>query len=119
MKTHAMIAIGLLMLAGTAMAGTQKPAGQAAPAEATPAGATQVASADADSQTHDTEIRCKRMTVTGSRLGKRVCHTGEEWAQMERSADDLMRDIQASPMPFVDGQSKTGAQPPQSTFDPP
>lgn len=42
------------------------------------------------------KVRCKRMVVTGSRLGKSVCHTEEEWAAMERAAKEAMRDYDAN-----------------------
>lgn len=103
MKSEAMLVTGLLLFAGAAMAGTQ-PGGQTAatPPVAAPmqAAAAEAASSD-ESQTRDTTIRCERMVITGSRVGKKVCHTEAEWAAMDRSADELMRDIGRSGIPYV------------------
>lgn len=46
-------------------------------------------------------IRCERMKVTGSRLGGKVCHTEAEWALINQRADELMHDIERTPIGFI------------------
>jgi hypothetical protein len=97
MKRTAILMTALLMPFGSvlAMSPPQEPAAASAAAvaeEAAPA-------VDPD------KMRCKRIPVTGSRNGKNVCHTEREWAAMENSAQEFMRDIEGQPRrdPRYDG----------------
>ena len=62
----------------------------AAPAEAAPV-------SDSKAAKDPNKIRCKYMPVTGSRMGRKVCHTVAEWEQMEKAAQEYMREINRQP----------------------
>ena len=53
------------------------------------------------------------MPVTGSRVGKTVCHTNAEWAAMEKGAKQFLQDVSGTPTgsPFGEGR---GIQTPTS-----
>lgn len=42
--------------------------------------------------------RCKRSAAIGSRLGKTVCHTEEEWALIEQNAKEFARTMGNTPV---------------------
>lgn len=91
----------LLCLAGTMAASAEEvPPTQTQAVSEVPASAGDAAGPAKDRKTADAdksdEVRCKRVVVTGSRLGKSVCHTEEEWAAMERAAKEAMRDYDAN-----------------------
>jgi hypothetical protein len=100
MKHTAILMTALLMPFGSvlAMSPPQEPA--AAPTAA-------VVEEAAEPAVDPDKMRCKRMPVTGSRNGKNVCHTEREWAAMENSAQEFMRDIEGQPRrdPRYDGNS--------------
>lgn len=104
MKTETMVLTGLMMLAGAGtLAGCVSTTGQAATG-ATPG---QTVADEAGQSEDGDKIRCKRMAITGSRNGKKVCHTEAQWAAMERAADTMMNDIQSGMTPFEDGKTKS------------
>ncbi|MCB1606255.1 MAG: hypothetical protein KDI71_04675 [Xanthomonadales bacterium] len=43
---------------------------------------------------HDT-IVCKRMATSGSRLGRKVCHSRAEWRAMRENGREVTRSVQA------------------------
>lgn len=49
------------------------------------------------------EIICKRADTTGTRLHNRRCHSRYDWARMSGSAREIMRDINANPLPCGSG----------------
>lgn len=63
------------------------------------AGAKQVpvSTESEDADDDDGKMRCKSLPVLGSRVGKRVCRTEEQWAAAERGAKEFMRDIEGTP----------------------
>lgn len=107
MKTETMLLAGIVMFAGT-VAGCVSTSGQATAGAAAATSENAVAVAGTGQPEDADKMRCKRMVITGSRNGKKVCHTESEWAAMDRAADTLMHDIQSEPMPYIDGQSGTG-----------
>lgn len=93
MKIKALMAGALVFAAGNLMAQVQPSADTAKP-EATPV--------TGEAKDPD-KIRCERMSVTGSRLGGKVCHTEAEWALIDKRADELMHDIERVPVGFIEG----------------
>lgn len=87
---------------------------------------TALARAKAESQHADArnKIVCKRLEITGSRMGRKVCHTQTEWTAMEDGADIFLRDMQSRggmrPLQ-LDGQGRTQGITPEagSAFDSP
>lgn len=63
-----------------------------------------VADATSEAKTGD-DLRCEYRPVLGSRVGKRLCYTEEEWALMEKRADDTMKyfDEQTRRTPYEEG----------------
>lgn len=98
MKMTLMMAGVLLVAAGcmttdtTGSTAMQPVAG--APAIASAPGATSEASVAEGTG----DVRCKHMPVMGSRVGKRVCRTEEEWAALEKQAKEIMSDLEANPL---------------------
>lgn len=95
MKMMIMMAGMLMVAAGCA---TTDPAQTAAAAPAVGAQTPTLAASDAKDPD---KIRCERMKVTGSRLGGKVCHTEAEWALIDQRADELMHDIERTPIGFI------------------
>lgn len=87
----------LALGAGLVLAGCQT-TGQNAGAQSASLAAD--SSAAAESADPGDKVRCKYMPVTGSRMGRKVCHTEREWKAMEDSARETMRDIQSNPNAF-------------------
>ena len=54
----------------------------------------------APAQESPDDIICRNQRVTGSLRMRRVCHPRWEWAQMEVSATETMRDINSIPVPI-------------------
>lgn len=108
--------------ASVALAQTQEspPASEPAHAPAS-AEATALAAAKADSQEADerNKIVCKHMPLTGSRMGRKVCHSKAQWAAMESGADEFMRDIQSGTTPLDANGAAAGSQQSSSVFSPP
>ncbi|WP_147652517.1 hypothetical protein [Vulcaniibacterium gelatinicum] len=105
MKPNLMPVAGLLLAAGAASAASQPPApGRPAGGSVVPA-VTQAPGEETTQEDGD-KVRCKRMATTGSRVGKMVCHTEEEWAAMRQGARQFLRDIDAAggPAPFGEGK---------------
>lgn len=102
MKITVMMAGALLAVAGCA---TTDPADQAAtPAAVAPTSAsTPAVASDATAAKNTGDLRCKHMPVLGSRVGKRVCHTEEEWAAIEKQAKEIMSDLEANPLGRQEG----------------
>lgn len=104
MRTTAMVLAALLLPGGSALAQPQDPAA-AEPSPAATSKETAKPAVDPD------KVRCKRMPVTGSRNGKSVCHTEREWAAMDNSAQEFMRDLEGQPRRdprFDEGGSNRG-----------
>ena len=55
------------------------------------ADSAQVASAPAAKQ----KIECRTQEVTGSRVGKRICATPEQWAQADQAAAEAVRQMRS------------------------
>lgn len=55
------------------------------------------------------KMRCKRMAAIGSRLGKRVCHTEEEWTAIEQGAKEFSRNMGNAPQAMNEGNIYNGA----------
>ncbi len=90
MKASLTIAGVLLVLAAGSHAQT------AAQAEPAPAAAGTAATAEND----DPERKvCKYVVQTGSRMGRKICHSKAYWDEMERAARDKMREIDSQPIP--------------------
>lgn len=123
----------LLLIAGFVLAHAYATVAVAQPQESRPAPgqaqapasaeATALASAKAESQAADdlNKIVCKYMPLTGSRMGRKVCHTQAEWTAMEGGADTFMRDMQArgGMNPLDSNGAAGGGQQSSSVFDPP
>lgn len=62
-------------------------------------GSGEAATAAAAEESPD-DIICRNQRVTGSLRMRRVCHARWEWAQMEASATETMRDINSIPVPI-------------------
>jgi hypothetical protein len=64
---------------------------------AEPAKSTETAkNKDKDSYDPD-ELRCKRITKTGSRIKTRVCATNREWEESEKRAQESTEKMQKRP----------------------
>lgn len=87
MKMVAMMAGTLMVIAGCATTNQAQPV-----ADATISNPLAAANAPAVAQNTDT-VRCQRMAITGSRVGKSVCHTEEQWAAIKKQAEEVMEDI--------------------------
>jgi hypothetical protein len=101
------IALAALALAACAAAGPAPEADEAAVAQAgAPAVAEAVLDGGAEAATaaaaeeSPNDIICRNQRVTGSLRMRRVCHARWEWAQMEVSATETMRDINSIPVPI-------------------
>lgn len=46
---------------------------------------------------------CKYVVQTGSRMGRKICHSKAYWDEMERAAKDKMREIDSQPIPVKSG----------------
>jgi len=57
-----------------------------------------VATADADSDDANRRV-CKYVVQTGSRMGRKICHSKAHWDEMERAARDKMREIDSQAIP--------------------
>lgn len=62
---------------------------QSLPSPPPPAATSQASPSEAHQK-----VRCKKMTVTGSRMTQTVCHTEEDWNAMQNGARTFMRDIE-------------------------
>jgi hypothetical protein len=71
------------------------PAVAQAPLDGGPEAATAAAAEESPN-----DIICRNQRVTGSLRMRRVCHARWEWAQMEVSATETMRDINSIPVPI-------------------
>ncbi|HEY9234723.1 MULTISPECIES: hypothetical protein [Phenylobacterium] len=69
------------LLASVALFAAGEPIAQAAP-QSTPAAAPAAAKPQKE------KMVCKEEPVTGSRFGKRVCHTESEWRQLRQDAQN-------------------------------
>ena len=59
-----------------------------------------VATATADADGDDANRRvCKYVVQTGSRMGRKICHSKAYWDEMERAARDKMREIDSQAIP--------------------
>jgi len=79
----------MLTILGSALVLIMTPQGEAA------AKASQPMSAD--------DVVCKRITVRGSNIKKRICATAEDWERQARASRELTREFQRS-----DGSAKAG-----------
>jgi len=68
-----------------------QPAGAIVAPSGAPASAPASAPAKVGESNDDDKVVCKSLDVTGSRFKTRVCHTKQQWAQIEKdSRDELM-----------------------------
>lgn len=101
------------------------PSSEQAPRSAvSPAPQTALAQAKAESRQADArnKIVCKHLQLTGSRMGRKVCHSQAEWTAMEGGADIFLRDMQSrGGMRPMNGTGSASGITPQaeSAFDPP
>lgn len=78
-----------------AAAGEPAPAPQeTSPAPVTEPAAPAAAPADTQERSDRHRRRCRVQTVTGSRLGARVCLSPAEEEELERAAEEMLNDIQ-------------------------
>ena len=95
-----LVAMALAACAGPGQGSGEPAAGPAAePAASSPGDAVSTSVAQADNAESLDEVVCRREQVTGSRLVTSVCKTRREWARLADEANELMRDVQASPIP--------------------
>lgn len=93
---------GLLLLSACATATSEQAATGAAPSGQT----AQAGGGGADNADDGKpKMRCVTERVTGSRFGRRICHTDTEWERMRDASQEGMREIQRMP---VDGPEKAG-----------
>lgn len=104
MKVSIVCSFVLLLATGAVSAGAAAQDPQAASAQPS-AGADGSAGKVLEGVKDPDEVRCKRMPVTGSRVGKMICHTNAEWAAMEKGAKQFMQDVTGTPTgsPFGEG----------------
>ena len=102
-KTALILLLALPVVALPAAAGVlaqSAAASSAPPAEevrADPGADAKVAAADPN------ERICKNMQVTGSRFGRKVCHTREQWDVIDGRTRDAMRDLESTPHGWNEG----------------
>ena len=83
-----------LMAAALATADAPEAPQSAAPATPAPPAAAAPPAEKAKKNPMD-EVVCKRLEITGSRLGpKQVCRTRRAWEEMTRDSQENIRDIQ-------------------------
>jgi hypothetical protein len=76
-------------LAATAAAGSPAPGASGDPAS------TASMAAPSQTATADDKVTCRTVIVTGSRLGgKRLCHTQEQWRELQRDNQKTISDMQ-------------------------
>lgn len=99
MKTMAMMAGTLMVIAGCATTDPVQPAANAATANVPIAGSEAREAKVAD------DLRCEYRPIIGSRVGKKLCYSEEEWALMESRADEVMKyiDDQTRSSPYSEG----------------
>lgn len=82
----------LMVVAGCATTDPVQPTADAAPSNVPAVSDMPIVASEAGASDRDA-IRCKRMVVTGSRVGKSVCHTEEQWAAIKKQSEELVNDI--------------------------
>lgn len=70
---------------------------------------TSASSDTGDFQTADgTKVECRRIKEMGTRLGKRVCMEKQEWAEVDRAAEEAAEDFMGSNRGAGEGASSPG-----------
>lgn len=93
MKITIMMAGTLMVVAGCATTDPVESAADTAASNVTAVSNESAVASKAKGANDRDTVRCKRMVVTGSRVGKSVCHTEEQWAAIKKQSEELMDEL--------------------------
>lgn len=82
-----------MAIAGCATTGPAQPAAQTAVSNLATTPNAPVVASEAQGPSDRDKVSCKRTVVTGSRVGKSVCHTEEQWAAIDKQAKEVVNDL--------------------------
>lgn len=102
MRRMAMMVVTIMVSFGCA---TTTPSASSEVPTMAPASNTPAVAVAAPAGAGSGELRCEYRPVLGSRVGKKLCYSEEEWALMEKQADDVMKyiDEQTRRSPYSEG----------------